>query len=241
MAMTTRRPVFLLSLLTLVLAVSLAACGGDDDSGSASSSDADADTALSVGEALSDNAPFEMDDEDERCVGTSLIEALGEEEARTVAESDDASQLSGEQKDAATVALNECLEGATVAAGVLSSFAEEAGAEIDDPELESCIADQIDGRVGDVVVQSSDNSEEAFAALVGDCPTNALVSTLFKGQFVEQGFDEAAAQCVADQLAQQYDLAALLRLESDSSASAGAELENQTAAAVSACGITPGG
>ncbi len=181
-----------------------------------------------------DNGPS-FGPETARCVGHSVIDAMGVEPALALVGREDDTT---EAEEAVVMAgLEECITGGQIAILFTSLIAEEFGVrDVDLSELYSCIEDHLVGQVGRmfelVAASDSSGSEELpnpmdlafFEEVFDGCPTAKVVARYLEWRFVaETGLPPEGAKCVAGTMSLQMDLADVFAMGRDPSLEAAYE------------------
>jgi hypothetical protein len=174
--------------LILVVAVLLASCGG----GAPSKADESA-----VGQAALKGSRMKLDSAAELCVGKSLVDDLGIDDARKAVAQSDITKMPTAQRKAAVAAFDRCVPSAAFAA----TFTGQLPAGTSNEELESCLAEQFRGKVGTVAAAISDPaSDAATTKLFDNCQTHDLAIQVLKSGLTNGGVTAAVAECVVGQL-----------------------------------------
>lgn len=226
--------------------------GGDDDTASKSSGDRpeSSTTEKSSGDGngiasgildrASTSAKFGddsgFDDAVAECVGSSVIDSLGEEQAEAMSNAE-VSEYTDEELTALADAFDECVPGELIAESMTVSFYESAGATTE-PSIETvqCVADALDGRTGQVVKEGAKADAGGFPALtlavMDGCVPPEDVAALLKTAFLDAGLTEAQADCTATALQGQISVSdlAVAGLSDDNP-----ELEAKVQQAAQAC------
>lgn len=186
------------------------------DSGSDSGSDGFSPEAVTLGEeilAQFDLKPSEIDELESGCLGSSLIDALGETDAQGVLETADPS---AEQIAALEVSFDACVSGTTLAPAITGIFfGELPGSPTPDQSVVSCMAGEIDGSTGQLISalsSSSDNGDipQQFLDTLDVCVPDDVVAQLFVAELTSDGtFDTTQATCIADRIAPQIPISTL--------------------------------
>lgn len=158
------------------------------------------------------------------CLGRSLVERVGEDEALTLNESDDRlDQLPDDQLEAVRTAFNDCVPGDALAEDVTRQFyAANQVSTQPDQEVFDCVADALEGRAGDVALEglraSTPASELAVTteALDGCIPVT-VIEELFLRLFAASDLTPQEASCAANQVAREISLQQLLTVAQDGS------------------------
>ena len=224
-----RRTSALLLAVLATFAFVAAACGGDDDEATPSKksderetttteSDDGGDTGIASGILDSAAKGGQFDDsgfgEDvELCLGQSIIDAVGEDEAQAMADGD-ISDYTAEQVDALATAFDDCVPGSALAESMTSSFYESAGSQTPpSASVVACVGDQLDGRTGQVVKEGvavdSGQLPELTLQIMDTCVPPEDVTALLQSAFVDAGLTEAQATCTANALNGQISVSEL--------------------------------
>lgn len=211
----SRSTSLLLAVLASVAFVA-AACGGDDETVSKSSDEKETTTTSGSGAGIASGildraasgAGFDSDEFDadiEECIGESVIDAVGESSAEAMMDGDPA-DYSADEVDALVQAFNDCVPGEAMAPTMVSSFYEGMGAtEPTDPTMVDCVAEEIDGRTGDLVgeglaVEATDAFPELTLQVMDTCMPTEDLTALLTEAFASSGLTDAQASCVATAL-----------------------------------------
>jgi hypothetical protein len=198
--------------LALVLAATFAFTGCGDDG----PSDAQ---ARAVGETALEDADLDVDTHTEICIGRSLIDDLGEADARKAAHQGDLADLPKDQQKAAVASLDECVPGRTIAKGVVRTFMKGAttkgsGADVEPAGLVDCLTKEFEGKAGDIVLEASKasakESDQVFLRLLAPCPTDELVAAAVSTGLQKSGLPAAVIDCVGPKVAARVTLAQLV-------------------------------
>ncbi len=200
-----------------------------DDSSSGDVSDAD---AAEVGAKAFEDAEFEVSDDVEVCVGRSLISAVGKAQATKIVAEPDLTKLSDDDQELAAASLNECVPGEVMAEGLVSLFT--GGLEgLDTDELSGCLAERLDGKVGDSMLEVAAAADEAWITqLFGACPTSSLTAAAVAAS-LEGSLPPAVVECVSQKVAETVDFGDFAAADADPEAEA--ELQTKITEAVAAC------
>jgi hypothetical protein len=178
--------------------------------------------------------PNSVSDDEAQCLGSYVIDRVGEQEAQTI--SDEAiDALTPDQLAVLTAGFNKCISGATMAGDLVTSFYEGAGVRsTPTDEVVACVADGIDGRTGDVVAESATLAESATApitlSVMDTCVPASEVTELLRSAFQEAGLTPAQATCTAGALEGKISLSELAEIGSASSLPPEIEAKVTTAA-----------
>lgn len=154
-----------------------------------------------------------FDDDIAECVGNSVIDSLGEEQATAMSEADLA-DYSPEELTALADAFDECVPGHIIAEDMTVSFYESAGATTE-PSIETvqCVADALDGKTGQIVKEGAKADAGGFPALtlavMDSCVPPQDVAALLKAAFLDAGLTESQADCTATALQDQISVSDL--------------------------------
>jgi len=173
----------------------------------------------------------------EECIGGSVIDSLGEDEAQTMADTDP-SEYSPDQVDALVAAFNDCVPGEVIAPTLVSSFYEGMGAaEPSDSTMVDCVADAVDGQTGDIVregiaAQANESTPELTLQAFDQCMPAEDITALLTEAFTSSGLTAEQAACVATALEGQISVSELAAAgQNDGSP----ELEAKVQAAAEGC------
>ena len=173
----------------------------------------------------------------EECIGGSVIDSLGEDEAQTMADTDP-SEYSSDQVDALVAAFNDCVPGEVIAPTLVSSFYEGMGAaEPSDSTMVDCVAEAVDGQTGDIVregiaAQENESTPELTLQAFDQCMPAEDITALLTEAFTSSGLTAEQAACVATALEGQISVSELAAAgQNDGSP----ELEAKVQAAAEGC------
>ena len=221
--------------LSTLLTLALASCGGTSFEDKAASTTAPADSGSGSGSdsgsggedgfsaestelgadilAQFDLQPDEIDELEAGCLGQTLIEALGESDARDVVTTE---TPSSEQLEALSAGFDACVSGRTLGPAITALFfGQLPGAPTPDQSVESCVAGEIDGSTGQLIIGLYDSSESGglpveFLDTLDVCVPDEVVADLLVAELTSDGtFDETQATCIAEQVAPQLPISAL--------------------------------
>jgi hypothetical protein len=147
----------------------------------------------------------EVDGVESGCLGFTLIDALGDADAQDVLTTETPTPA---QLAALEAGFDACISGTTLAPEITALFFDELpGAPVPDQSVVSCVAGEIDGATGQLIVGLFDASE------TGGLPTQFLddvVADLFVEELSSDGtFDQAQATCIAERVAPQLSISTL--------------------------------
>jgi len=190
---------------------------GNDDTGSDSGgADGFSAQATSLGTELLTQFDIPADEVDELeagCLGTALIDALGEQDAEGIATTEEPTSA---QLDAVEAGFDACVSGRTLAAGLVALFFDELpGAPTADQSVISCVAGEIDGTTGQLVVGLVDSNQSGtlpteFLDTLDVCVPDEVVADLFVGELTSSGdFDQTQATCIAERVAPELSISEL--------------------------------
>ncbi|UDY37097.1 hypothetical protein [Dermatobacter hominis] len=247
-----RRTSALLLAVLATFAFVAAACGGDDDEASPSKSSDERETTTTekddggdsgIASGILDSAAKsgQFDDsglgEDvELCLGQSIIDAVGEDQAQQMAEGD-ISTYTAEEVDALATAFDDCVPGSALAESMTTSFYESAGATTaPSSTVVDCVAGELDGRTGQVVKEGvavdSGQVPELTLQIMDTCVPPEDVTALLQSAFVDAGLTEAQATCTANALSGQITVSELAQAGLDDGSS---EITAKVEAAAQSC------
>lgn len=142
---------------------------------------------------------------------------LSAADADSVQNDDDFSGLSPEGTQIVTDAMNTCIPPDALSQVFADEFFKSLGSE-PNPEFTSCLDTELDGQVGDVIMQSSeaagsgtDDIPQPVLDLLDACG-DIIIGDLFVDQFEQQGLPSATAQCIADGLSGKLTMSDLIEL-----------------------------
>lgn len=152
----------------------------------------------------------------ERCLD-SEASGLSDADADAVQNGDDFSGLSPEGTRIVTEAMNTCIPADSLSQVFADEFFKSLGS-TPDPEFTSCLDTELEGQVGDVIIQSSeaatgggDDIPQPVLDLLDACG-DIIIGDLFVDQFEEQGLPSDTAECIADGLSGQLTMSDLIEL-----------------------------
>ena len=237
----------LLAVLATFAFVAAAGGGGDETVSKSSeeretttTEDADPGIASGILDRATSGAGFDSDEFDsdvEECIGESVIDSVGESGAEDMMSADPA-DYSSEQVDALVQAFNDCVPGSAMAPSLVSSFYEGMGAtEPSDPTMVDCVADEIDGRTGELVgeglaVEATDAFPELTLQVMDKCMPPEDLTALLTDAFASSGLTETQASCVAAALEGQISVTELAEAGMGTGSP---ELEAKVQAAAAGC------
>jgi hypothetical protein len=227
-----RRPRTLLAALLAGTALLLAACGGgsfedkaatttttqdaEQDTGGSGSDDTFSAESIALGEEILSQFDIdgtEVDELETGCLGTALIDALGESDAQDLLTTD---TPTSEQLEATGAAFDACISGTTLAGALTALFFDELpGSPTPDQSVVSCVAGEIDGTTGQLIVGLVDASDTGglpteFLDTLDVCVPDEVVADLFVEELSSDGtFDTVQATCIAEAIAPQLSISTL--------------------------------
>ena len=223
------------AVLVATSALVVGACGGSDEDTAAPEKQSGERPESTTTEKKSSNAAggiasgilstadsAKLDDsavssDEEECLGAEVIDAVGEAEATQMSEAD-LSQYTPAQLEVLRDAFNTCVSGETLAGELVVNFYEGAGAtKQPGAEVTTCVASAIDGRTGDIVVESAQlQSDTALPQItlevLDTCVPAADVALLLTDAFQQAGLPAAQASCMATTLSDQISVSQLAEL-----------------------------
>lgn len=179
----------------------------DDPGAEATEPGSDADREAITASMLESGAGL-IEDDQAGCIADDVVGVLSDDGLATVSDDPDfeMTDLSGEDQQVMSDALDRCLDLADVAAEFSSGFADELGIELSDHET-SCIADSFTGTysgAGDFVAEFSQlDQDEIGASSIGflsDCLSDETTISFMSEQLSDSGVDAATAECIATEL-----------------------------------------
>jgi hypothetical protein len=196
--------------------VLLAGCSGSDGDGADPPRDARATIASDLRGDFGEDA---VSREQADCFADRLVDALGEEAALGLNDSDRTiEEAPEEERTAVEEAFNDCIPGSVLAPILVEPFytAFDA-AEPPTEEVVGCVAEQLEGRTGSVLVDqtgaSADGSTSGSTLEVLDpCVPDEVLRTPFVAAFVDGGATPEQAGCAADAVVSRLSLAELVEL-----------------------------
>ena len=216
------------ALLAATSSVAVVACGGatfEDEAATttapaeqppAEAEDGFSPEAVQLGEDLLagfDIQPGDVDELESGCLGFALIDALGETDARGVVTTEDPPP---EQLAALEAGFDACISGTTLGPAITALFFSEfPGAPSPDQSVVSCVAGEIDGTTGQLIIGLFDSSETGslpteFLDTLDVCVPDQVVADLFAEALVSDGtVDPVQAACIAEQVAPQLSISTL--------------------------------
>ena len=142
---------------------------------------------------------------------------LSQADADSVTSDGDFSQLSPEGTQIVTDAMNTCIPPDDIAEVFSTEFFKSLGSE-PNPEFNSCLSTELDGQVGDLLVEASaaesagsDKIPQPVIDLLDACG-DIIIGDLFVDQFTESGIPAETAQCMADGLSGKLTMSDLIQL-----------------------------
>ena len=160
-----------------------------------------------------DLQPEEIDELEAECLGGTLIDVLGPADAQAVLTVEDPTT---EQLDAIEAGFDACISGRTLGPAIAALFfGELPGAPVPDQAVESCVAGEIDGATGQLIVglfSSSDTGSipTQFLDTLDVCVPENVVADLFVSELTADGsFTTPQAECIAEQVAPQLPISTL--------------------------------
>lgn len=223
-------------MLVATSATFLGACGGsDDDTAAPEKQSGERPESTTTSEEKSSNAAggiasgilstadsAKLDDssvssDEEECLGTEVIDAVGEDEATQMSEAE-LSEYTPAQLEVLRDAFNTCVSGETLAGELVVNFYEGAGATTPPADaVTECVAAAIDGRTGDIVVesaqlQSDTDLPQVTLEVLDTCIPASDVALLLGDAFQQAGLPAAQATCMAGTLSDQISVSQLAEL-----------------------------
>ncbi len=172
--------------------------------------------AVQLGEDLLgqfDLQPSEIDELEAGCLGSSLIDALGDADAQDLLTVEDPTT---EQLDALEASFDACVSGTTLAPTVTALFfGELPGSPTPDQSVVSCVAGEIDGTTGQLITGLSQSGSSGglpteFLATLDICVPEQVVADLFVDELTADGsFDNVQATCIAETVAPDLSISVL--------------------------------
>lgn len=158
--------------------------------------------------------PSDLIDEFESgCLGSTLIDALGDADAQDILTTENPTPA---QLDALEAGFDACISGTTLAGTVTGLFFNELpGTPTPDQSVVSCVAGEIDGTTGQLIVGLFDSSETGnlpteFLDTLDVCVPDEVVADLFVEELTADGtFDTTQATCIAETVAPQLSISTL--------------------------------
>jgi hypothetical protein len=170
-----------------VLVIALEACGGG-------ASTADMKT---VGKAALADSHMKISTAIEVCVGRSLIDDLGRDDAVKTVKQSDISKMPKAQRTAAIAAFDRCVPSSAFAA----TFVAQLPTGSTSTALEACLTQQFRGKVGTVAAAISDPKSDAVTTKRFDkCPTHEVAVQALQSGLSSGGVSADVANCVIAQL-----------------------------------------
>ena len=176
------------------------------------------------GEAVSLPGLDTGSDSTEDAFGADVEQCLDQEasglsasDAESVQNDDDFSGLSEEGTRIVTDAMNTCIPADSLGDLFATEFFKSLGSE-PNPEFTSCLTTELDGQVGDVLLQSAAASKAGDDAIpqpvldVLDACGDIIIGDLFADQFVKAGLSEETARCIADGLGGKLTMSGLVEM-----------------------------
>jgi hypothetical protein len=155
----------------------------------------------------------EVDEVESGCLGFTLIDALGDADAQDVLTTETPTPA---QLAALEAGFDACISGTTLAPEITALFFDELpGAPVPDQSVVSCVAGEIDGATGQLIVGLFDASETGglptqFLDTLDVCVPDDVVADLFVEELSSDGtFDQAQATCIAERVAPQLSISTL--------------------------------
>jgi len=152
----------------------------------------------------------EPDELEAGCLGQALTDSLGSAEAEDLTTTKNPTP---DQLDAISASFDACVKGTTLAPSLTEGFFSELpGSPAPDQSVVSCVAGEIDGKTGSIIVDSI-NSDQAdtlpteVLATFDVCVPDDIVAGLLVDELSSDGtFDATQAQCIADKVAAQLSI-----------------------------------
>jgi hypothetical protein len=171
----------------MVFVIALEGCGGG-------ASQADMTT---VGKAALADSHMKISAAIELCVGKSLIDDLGRDEAVKTVKQSDLSKMPKAQRKAAIAAFDRCVPSTAFAA----TFVSQLPAGDSTHPLETCLTEQFKGKVGTVAAAISDpKSDAATTKRLDNCPTHDVAAQALQSGLSSGGVPAEVATCVIARL-----------------------------------------
>lgn len=155
----------------------------------------------------------EPDELEAGCLGQALTDALGSSEAQELTTTQNPTS---DQLDAISAAFDACVKGTTLAPSLTEGFFSELpGSPTPDQSVVSCVAGEIDGKTGTIIVDSvnseqSDTLPTEVLATFDVCVPDDIVAGLLVDELTSDGtFDATQAACIADRVAAQLSITEL--------------------------------
>lgn len=216
------------ALLAATGSIAVVACGGatfEDEAATttapaedqpAEGADGFSPEEIELGEAVLaelDLSSGEVDELESGCLGFTLIDALGDADAQDVVTTQDPTP---DQLAAIEAGFDACISGTTLAPAITGLFfGELPGAPTPDQSVVSCVAGEIDGTTGQLIIGLVDSSETGglpteFLDTLDVCVPDDVVADLFVEGLVSDGtVDTAQATCIAERVAPQLSISTL--------------------------------
>jgi hypothetical protein len=171
----------------MVFVIALEGCGGG-------ASQADMRT---VGKAALADSHMKISTATELCVGKSLIDDLGRDDAVKTVKQSDISKMPKAQRKAAVAAFDHCVPSSAFAATFVAQLPDGSS----NKALEACLTKQFDGKVGSVAAAISDpKSDDATTKRFDKCPTHDVAVQALQSGLSSGGVPAEVATCVIAQL-----------------------------------------
>lgn len=248
------RPSLLVLTLSLVLAGGLVGCGDGEsqpspepESTTPSATESEtgasnlvADIAASIRSDIGEEV-LEMGQAE--CLAQQLVEDLGEESAREVADSNELDSLDAEQQQVVRTALNECVPGSAVGEILTVQFYDGLGASSAPTRgVVRCVGTQLDGRTGDILVeglaqQSQGRAPEALIQAYEACVPERVIIDVYVATFEDEGASPEEARCVAEEFVGLVSLREVAQFGM-SGGDPPPEMQAKIRSAVQACGLS---
>lgn len=228
MARTTHRSARLRTTTALAVALTvacgtLAACSDGDDDATTTTEATTTTVDPTVQELATtfraDVGPDTISEDDATCVAQALVDELGEEQAtEVIGSSDELLEIPAGERVVVTDTFNECVPGTAVADAVVDEFYTSLGASTEpDPAVAACVAEEMDGRTGDVLFESAeadanDTLPTVTLAALEECVPDGVLAEVFASAFETEGATPEQAQCTAEAVTSQLSLEQITRL-----------------------------
>jgi len=153
----------------------------------------------------------------EECLGKYVIDRVGESEAQQMSDAE-LSAYTPAQLEVLRAGFNECIPGTTMATELVTSFYTGAGVTTAPADaVISCVATGLDGKTGDVVVESvkldtAKTLPPVMLSIMDSCVPAADVTQILRDAFTQAGLTDAQATCTANALTGQISISQLAEI-----------------------------